>query len=59
MNSTIQNDSENVCPRCLKTKCNVVFKVWLDDGDTYICEDCFNEIEEEEEDSEEEDEEEN
>jgi hypothetical protein len=57
-----EGDEDEECPNCLETKCDVEFKTRLPggEGDTYVCEDCFNKIEEEDEDEEdEEDDEEN
>jgi hypothetical protein len=53
--------SSTLCPHCDSLKQNVEFKTclpWVEGVDTYVCEDCFNKIEEEEEDEEEEEEEE-
>jgi hypothetical protein len=47
-----------ICPHCDSLKETVMFKVWLEEGDTYICEDCFDKMEKEEEEQEEEEDEE-
>jgi hypothetical protein len=45
--------SSTLCPHCDSLKQNVEFKTclpWVEGVDTYVCEDCYNDIEEEEED---------